>query len=98
MQGRKGSCIKLHKIQTASDHHFFCNYISDKLPWLRHTNSGQLFCNCPLYVTALVPGFFLGGKPAEMCCHSIVASELLNTQSVGSAGRKYYDFNTNTNY
>ena len=58
-----------------------------KLPWFCHTNSGQLFCNCPLCVIALVPGLFFGGKPDEMCCHSVVASKWLKTQSVCSAGR-----------
>ena len=43
-----------------------------KLPLFCHTNRGQLFCNCPLFVIALV--FFLGGKPAETFCHSVVAS------------------------
>ena len=33
-----------------------------KLSWFCHTNSGQLFCNCPLFVTALVPGHFLAGN------------------------------------
>ena len=30
-----------------------------KLPWFRHTNSPQLFCNCP------IPDLFFGGKSAE---------------------------------
>ena len=62
-----------------------------KLPWFSYTNSGQLFCNCPLFVIAIVPGLFFGGKPAEMCCHSVVASKWLKTQSVCSAGRKYHN-------
>ena len=33
-----------------------------KLSWFCHTNSGQLFCNCPLFVIALVPGLFLAGN------------------------------------
>ena len=65
-----------------------------KLPWFCHTNS--VFCNCPLFVTALVPGLFFGGKSAKTCCHSVVASKCLKTQSVGTAGRKYYNLNTNT--
>ena len=51
-----------------------------KLSWFCHTNSGQLFCNCPLFVIALVPGLFLGGKPDETCCHSVVASKWLETR------------------
>ena len=53
-----------------------------KLPWFCHTNSRQLFCNCPLFVIALVPGLFFGGKPDKMCCHSVVSSKWLKTQSV----------------
>ena len=33
-----------------------------KLSWFGHTNSGQLFCNCPLFVIALIPGLFLVGN------------------------------------
>ena len=44
-----------------------------KLPWFCHINSGQLFCNCPLFAIAIVPGLF-GRKPAKTCCHSVVAS------------------------
>ena len=51
-----------------------------KLSWFRQTNSGQLFCNCPLFVIALVPGLFFGGKPDETCCHSVVASKWLKTR------------------
>ena len=51
-----------------------------KLSWFCHTNRGQLFCNCPLFVIALVPGLFLGGKPDETCCHSVVASKWLETR------------------
>ena len=51
-----------------------------KLSWFCHTNSGQLFCNCPLFVIALVPGLFFGGKPDETCCHSVVASKWLETR------------------
>ena len=50
-----------------------------KLSWFCHTNSGQLFCNCPLFVTALGPGLFFGAKPGETCCHSVVASKWLKT-------------------
>ena len=35
------------------------------LPCFRHTNSGQLFCNCLPFVIALVPCLFFGGKSAE---------------------------------
>ena len=41
-----------------------------KLRWFCHKNSGQLFCNCLLFVIVLVPALFSGGKPAETCCHS----------------------------
>ena len=58
-----------------------------KLLWFCHTNSGQLFCNCPVFVIVLVPGLFCGGKPDETCCHSVVAIKWLKTQSVCSAGR-----------
>ena len=51
-----------------------------KLFWFCHTNSGQLFCNGPLFVIALVPGLFFGGKPDETCCHSVVASKWLKTR------------------
>ena len=51
-----------------------------KLSWFCHTNSGQLFCNCPLFVIALVPGLFFGGKPDETCCDSVVASKWLETR------------------
>ena len=51
-----------------------------KLSWFCHTNSGQSFCNCPLFVIALVPGLFFGEKPDETCCHSIVASKWLETR------------------
>ena len=51
-----------------------------KLSWFCHTNSGQLFCNCPLCVIALAPGLFFGGKPDETCCHSVVASKWLKTR------------------
>ena len=51
-----------------------------KLSWFCHTNSGQLFCNCPLFVIALVPGLLFGGKPDETCCHSVVASKWLKTR------------------
>ena len=51
-----------------------------KLSWFCHTNSGQLFCNCPLFVIALVPGLFFGRKPDETCCHSVVASKWLETR------------------
>ena len=51
-----------------------------KLSWFFHTNSGQLFCNCPLFVIALVPGLFSGGKPDETCCHAVVASKWLKTR------------------
>ena len=57
-----------------------------KLPWFCHTNSKQLFCNGPLFVIALVPCFFFGRKPDEVCCHSVVAAKWLKTQSVCSAG------------
>ena len=40
-----------------------------------------------IIVIALVPGLFTGGKPDETCCHSVVASKWLKTQSVCSAGR-----------
>ena len=43
-----------------------------KLPWFCHTNSGQLFCNCPR------SGPFFGGKPDETGCHSVVASTWRN--------------------
>ena len=33
-----------------------------KLPWFCHTNIGQLFCNCPLFETALLPDLSFGGK------------------------------------
>ena len=46
-----------------------------ELSWFCHTNSGQLFCNCPLFVIAPVPGLFFGWKPDETCCHSVVASK-----------------------
>ena len=58
-----------------------------KLLWFCHTNSGQLFCNCSLFVIALVPGLFFGGKPAKTGCHSVVASKWPKTQSVCSAGK-----------
>ena len=58
-----------------------------KLSWFCHTNSGQLYCNCPPFVIALVPGLFSGGKPDKTCCHSVVASKWLKAQSVCSAGR-----------
>ena len=58
-----------------------------KLLWFGHTNSRQFFCNCPLFVIALVPGLYFGGKPAETCCHSVVASKWLKTQSVCFARR-----------
>ena len=58
-----------------------------KLPWFCHTNNGQLFYNCLLFVIALVPGLFFGGKPDETCYHSVVASKWVKTQSVCSAGR-----------
>ena len=51
-----------------------------KLSWFCHTNSRQLFCNCPLFVIALVPGLFFGGKPDQTCCHSVVASKWLETR------------------
>ena len=41
---------------------------------------------------------FFYGKPAEMCCRSLVTSKWLKTQSVGSAGRKYSNFNTSADY
>ena len=71
-----------------------------KLSWFCHTNSGQLFCNCPLFVIALVPGLFFGGKPDETCCHSVVASKWLNfRESVSLIYRtKYYNLNTNRDY
>ena len=71
-----------------------------KLSWFCHTNSGQLFCNCPLFVIALVPGLFFGGKPDETCCHSVVASKWLNFhESVSLIYRtKYYNLNTNRDY
>ena len=52
-----------------------------KLSLFCHTNSGQLFCNCPLFVIALVPGLIFGGKPEETCCHSVVASKWLKTRA-----------------
>ena len=55
-----------------------------KLSWFCHTNSGQLFCNCPVFVIALVPIIFYGD---ETCCHSGVASKWLKTQSVSSPGQ-----------
>ena len=33
-----------------------------------------------LFVTALVPGLFFGGKPDETCCHPVVASKWLKTR------------------
>ena len=53
-----------------------------KLPWF-----WQLFCNCPLFVIALVPGLFFGGKPVETSCHPVVSSKWLKTQSVYSTWR-----------
>ena len=53
------------------------NTLCMKLSWFCHTNSGQLFCNCPLFVIALVPGLFFGD---EICCHSVVASKWLKTR------------------
>ena len=70
-----------------------CITLCMKLPWFCHTKH-----SCPLFVTALVPGLFSGGKPAETCCHSVVAAKWLKTQSVCSAGRKYYNLNTNRDY
>ena len=72
-----------------------------KLSWFCQTNSGQLFCNCPLFVIALVPGFIFGRKPDETCCHSVVASKWLKTRvshAVCSVGRKYYNLNTDRDY
>ena len=48
-----------------------------KLSWFCHTNGRQLFCNCLLFVIALVPGHFFYRKPNETCCHSVVASKWL---------------------
>ena len=41
-----------------------------------------IFCNCPLFVIALVPGLFSGGKPDKTCCHPVVASKWLKLESV----------------
>ena len=73
----------------------FCNYTLHKIALVL---PGQLFCNCPLFVMALVLGLFFGGKPAETCCRSVAALKKLKTQSVCSVGRKYYNLNTNTDY
>ena len=51
-----------------------------KLSSFCHTDSEQLFCNCPLFVFSLVPGLFFGGEPDETCCHSVVASKWLKTR------------------
>ena len=66
---------------------FVVNHSSFVTPWFCHTNSGKLFCNCPLFVIALISGLFFGRKPDETCCHSVVASKWLKTKSVCSAGR-----------
>ena len=52
-----------------------------KLFWFCHTNSRQLFCNCLLFVIALVPGLLYGREPDETCCHSVVASKWLKIKS-----------------
>ena len=36
-----------------------------KLPWFRHTNSEQLFCNWLPFAIALVPDLFFHEKSAE---------------------------------
>ena len=59
-----------------------------KLSWFCHTNRGHLFCNCPLFEIALVPGLFL----AENQTRRVVILLFLQngwklSQSICSAGR-----------
>ena len=53
-----------------------------KLAQSRHTNSGQLFCNCPSFVIALVPDLFFGGKTVRkllsLCCCENELQQLSN--------------------
>ena len=77
----------------------FCIIITlcRKLPWFCHTNSGQLFCNCPLFVIALVPGLFLRETRRDVlsfcCCFKMAEN------SVSLLCRtKYCNLNRNTEY
>ena len=56
-----------------------------------------LFCNCPLFVIALVPSLFFGGNTDEPCCHSVVVST--KTHAVSLLCRtKCYNLNRNRDY
>ena len=70
--GNKFSLKKRSRLIKALDNRFFAKFMQLEI--------GILFCNCPLFVIALVPGLFFGGKPDETCCHSVVASKWLETQ------------------
>ena len=67
-----GLQLPAHWRAITSVHFYLLITLCMKLSWFHHTNGGQLFCNCPLFVIALAPGLFFGGKPDEMCCHSVV--------------------------
>ena len=46
-----------------------------KVPWFYYSNRRQLFCNCPLFVIALVPDLFLAENQLilfESCSHFVV--------------------------
>ena len=69
-----------------------------KLSWFCHTNRGQLFCNGLLFVIALVPGLFFGGKARwdmlSFCCCFKMAEN-----SVSFLCRtKYCNLNENRDY
>ena len=59
---------------------FNLNYTLHEIVLVLPYKQRGIILKCPLFVIALVPDLFFGGKPDETCCHSVVASKWLKTR------------------
>ena len=88
---RKFSCFQQYLAKLIPRSNYTLHEIALVLPYKQRAIILKLHavCNCPRSRP------LLGRKPAETCCHSVVASKWSKTQSVCSAERQYY---TDTDY